>query len=374
MQVVIRTESSQKIGVGHVIRCLTLASTLRKSGADVSFVCATLPGDLADFIAQSGFVVERLPPLTVPNCAPSQPAWPDVPWQVEVVRTRAAIENLGARPDWIVYDHYVIDARVEGAMRDVAAHILVIDDLANRPHDCDILLDQNFVSGLYERYDGYVSADVRRLLGPQFALLHPAYAQLHGATPPRHGEVLRVLVFFSGADIDNLTGMAIGALRKLGRTELEADFVITASHPFAEAINSELLGDARFRVHVNLPTLAPLMARADFAIGAVGMTSWERACVGLPSLVISMADNQLAAARELHRAGIVHLLGHKDTVRESTLVAALEEIFEGGLDPEWSRRCAALVDGRGGQRVSDALFAINLGKRRQLPHKIGLSK
>lgn len=372
MQVVFRTESSSKIGAGHAMRCLTLASALRDRGADVRFVCATLPGDLNAFIEQQGFMVERLAPLAVPEGAPSHPAWPGVPWEAEAARTRAAIDKSGARPAWIVFDHYLIDARIERQLRTDDVRIMVVDDLADRPHDCDVLLDQNLVRDLDRRYDGRVPSGTLTLLGPRFALLQPAYAELHESVAVRQGRVRRVLVFFSGADVDDLTGMAIGALRALGRADFEVDVVITASHPFAAQIRARLRDDARFNLHVNLPTLAPLMAQADLAIGASGVTSWERACLGLPSLVITMADNQRAAGDELHRAGIVRLLGHKDAVSEASLKSALAEIFDSGLDPAWSRRCAALVDGAGARRVSESLgFATTRDERaRQQPHHI----
>ena len=350
---VIRTEASRLIGAGHVVRCLTLASALRGAGARVRFVCRERPGDLCERIEQSGFGVERLPPAA--SESPSDP-WNAGPWEDEARASLAAIERGGPRPQWLICDHYAIDDRTEKALRTVSERILVIDDLANRRHDCDVLLDQNLIAGMQQRYNELVAPDTAQLLGPRFALLQPEYVAARVGLRLRQGPVERILVFFSGADVDNLTGLTLDVLASLGRPDIGVDVVITGAHQFASDIASQVARASNLTLYRDLPSLAPLMARADLAIGATGVTSWERACLGLPSLAISMSDNQRAVAAELHRSGVVRWIGHTGEVNAVSLRAEVSALVNAGIDPAWSARCAAVVDGAGAARVSDVLL------------------
>jgi len=205
------------------------------------------------------------------------------------------------------------------------------------------------------RYAGKVPADCRLLLGPEYALLQPIYAELHDRIPPREGPVRHILISFGGSDRDNLTGRALAAFLSLNRPDIDVDVVISDSSPYASEIRTQVAGHANIHLHSNLPTLAPLMARADLAIGAAGTTSWERVCLGLPALVVTLAENQRPIADGLFRSGLVRWLGHKDEVSEQGIRQVLVELIEEGIDKEWSLRCRATVDGQGLTRIGDAL-------------------
>ena len=340
------------------MRCLTLASALREHGAAISFICRNHDGHLCHLIEKRGFSVSRLSTpraetqgkhrSTYAVCSASS-------WQEDAEQTRAAIGALGVEPDWLVVDHYNLDQRWESALRTSADRIMVIDDLADRKHDCDLLLDQNLVGHLSTRYVGKVPATCGVLLGLSYALLQPIYAELHDRVPPRDGAVRRILVFMGGADQDNLTGRALAAFLSLDRPDIDVDVVFPTGSPCAQAVREQAAGHANVHLHCDLPTLAPLMAQADVAIGAAGATSWERLCLGLPALVITAADHQRPLADEQQRRGLIRWLGHHDQVTESTVKQALEELIEQGLDVKWSNRCHATVDGRGVQRVCEAL-------------------
>jgi UDP-2,4-diacetamido-2,4,6-trideoxy-beta-L-altropyranose hydrolase len=363
MRVAFRTDASTTIGVGHAKRCLTLAEALQAAGASVCFVCRDHDGHLCDEIEQRGIQVLRLPrPGDGPHAAAS--------WQDEASDTAQALAGAGERPEWLIFDHYGIDHRTETALRAAAERIMVIDDLADRVHDCDLLLDQNLVQALSTRYSDKVPAHCALLLGPQYCLLQPIYQELHDRTAPRAGRVRRVFVFFSGADPNNLTGRAVAALLRAAQREVELDVVITSSHPHADALRKQAAAHSNIHLHVDLPTLAPLMARADLAIGAGGVTSWERICLGLPTLAIMMAENQRAILEALDQHGLVRWLGTQQAISESELTAAVGAALQADLDPEWSLRCRQAVDGRGVSRVCAALClssATPLVARRALP-------
>ncbi len=361
MKVIFRTDASPGIGHGHVMRCLTLASALRERGAEVSFVCRNHDGHLCDLIEERGFVVSRLPAPKAglqAEDAPAHAAWLGSSEQEDAEQTHAVIEASGANPHWLVVDHYSIGRRWESALRASAERIMVIDDLADRLHDCDLLLNQNLVAEMHTRYADKVPAECRMLLGPEYALLQPIYAELHDRMPPREGPIRRILIFFGGTDCDNLIGRALAAFLRLNRSDIDVDVVISDGCWHAEAIRRQAAGHANVQVYGGLPSLAPLMARADLALGAGGATSWERLCLGLPTLVVTLAENQRSIADELSQRGLIRWLGHKDEVNESAVSAALGTLIQQGLDEDWSLRCLAAVDSKGADRVCAALTVV----------------
>jgi UDP-2,4-diacetamido-2,4,6-trideoxy-beta-L-altropyranose hydrolase len=202
MNVVFRTDASTALGSGHVTRCLTLAETLRAHGARVCFVCRSGEGDLSDSIAARGFIVLRLAVAASDESERSASCAPlGAGWQEDATQTQAAIHAAGEEPDWLVVDHYALDRRWELVLRSLSRRIMVIDDLADRPHDCDLLLDQNFDNPLHARYTRLLPADARTLLGAQFALVRPEFARHRpSALARRSGQLRRVLVSMGGTD------------------------------------------------------------------------------------------------------------------------------------------------------------------------------
>lgn len=358
-----RTDASLSIGTGHVMRCLTLAMALKRKGAEVLFVSREHSSHLCGEIAARGFMVARLPvmPERQPDNTigevdlPDHAHWLGASWQQDAEETQEAINKTFGATDWLIVDHYALDARWETLLRPHTKRLMVIDDLADRPHDCDLLLDQNLFSNAEGRYAGKVPAHCGLMLGPHYALLQPEYAELHDRIPPREGPIQRILVYFGGADTNNLTEMAIGAFLSLGRFDIDLDVVVSASSPHAEAIHQHVAGQSNIHLHGNLPTLAPLMTQADLAIGACGATTWERCCLGLPSLVITLAKNQRPIADELARQGMIRWLGHVSEVNEPTLAHLLGELLNEGLPETWSQHCRQLVDGQGTSRVCSVL-------------------
>lgn len=362
MKVIFRTDASLDIGTGHVMRCLTLADALSERGAECRFVCREHPGNLLGLIRERGFEAAALPlpadtalhSVQPDEQPPVHAAWLGADWRSDAEAMRAALGE--SQVEWLIVDHYALDARWETALRPHCRKLMVIDDLADRPHDCDLLLDQNLVADRSHRYYGRVPAHCGLMLGPEYALLQSQYAELHPRVPPREGPVRRVLVYFGGADSNNMTGMAIAAFLSFDREDVALDVVINPKSPHAGAIRRQVEGQQHIMLHAGLPSLAPLMVQADLAIGAGGATSWERCCLGLPSLVITLAENQKPIAAELDLQGLIRWLGHQGEISEDMLAQALKEIIDAGLTPAWSEDCQRLVDGRGAERVCSMLM------------------
>jgi UDP-2,4-diacetamido-2,4,6-trideoxy-beta-L-altropyranose hydrolase len=348
LRVAFRTDASRDIGSGHAMRCLTLAARLRDAGADVVFLCREHPGNLLALLADRGIATRALPMGTPGSGGPAHARWLGAGWQDDAAQTAAA---LPWRPDWLVVDHYALDQRWEGALRPHVGRILAIDDLADRPHDCDALLDQNLTEGGAARYADRVPAHCALLMGPRYALLQPDYAALHERAAPRAGTVRRLLVFYGGVDRGGMTAKAVRAILALDRPALRADVVVGPANPDLDMLRGLAAGDDRITVHSALPSLAPLMLGADLALGAGGATHWERLCLGLPALVVTLADNQVEATRLLAARGLVEYLGPEEAVTEEILGAALARRCAQGIPAGWLPDFG-FIDGRGAERVA----------------------
>jgi len=358
MRIVIRVDSSHKIGSGHLIRCLTLADRLRAKDVEVLFICRENEGHLCELIEQRGFSCRRLLPLISDydeNIISDQESILEVKWQDDANQTIQSISSFGSKIDWLVVDHYALDKKWEDLVSSCIERIMVIDDMANRVHNCNLLLDQNLVANMFSRYKDLVPVTCGMLLGPDYALLQPDYIKMHERTSKRKGEVKRIFICFGGADIENLTGRSLSAFLDLNQTVIEVDVVITTGFPHADVIQKQIEGYNNIHLHCNLPTLAPLLAIADLAIGACGSTSWERLCLGLPTLVVTLGENQRPVAEELNKRCLVHWLGHHNEVNKEIISKALDILIQQGLEEQFSLDCFSIVDGKGADRVSAAL-------------------
>jgi len=254
----------------------------------------------------------------------------------------------------LVVDHYGVDHIWQDTMRPAYRQLMVIDDIADRTHHCDLLLDQNLVANQDTRYAGKVPTDCRTLLGPKFALLQPQYGEQRAFAKPRLGRPTSVLVYFGGADLANLTGQVVRSLVRY--SDVASHVVISRNSAHFEGIYEIAQAHDHIELHSDLPSLAPLMVVCDLGIGAGGTTSWERCCLGLPSLVVTLAANQDPLTAELHRQGYVRWLGPHDGVTQDQLIAAIHTVLTEPLDPPWSRKCMQLVDGKGAMRVAKILM------------------
>ncbi len=358
-----RADASIQIGSGHIMRSLTLADELSRRGVRSLFVTRELPGHLAELIHERGHAYTLLPPppptaaltpaaLDDPPQPPHAP-WLGVPWEQDADETLRALQEAGAC-DLLIVDHYSLDARWQRRLRAGGRRILVIDDLADRPLDCDLLLDYN----LQETDAQLVPAGCHMLLGLSHALLRPQFIAARETLRRRDGRVRRILVFVGGSDPDNLTARALAAIAQLADKELWVDVVLGANSARRKEVAAMCERMGQVASHFNVLNMAALMKTADLAIGAAGVTTWERACLGLPALVATIAANQRPIAAAAARSGVLTWLGDARNLTVAELAAALRTAL---ASPEvlaaQSRRGLQLVDGRGTARVADALLA-----------------
>lgn len=305
MKIAIRVDASVQIGTGHFMRCLTLADKLRQRGAQVRFISRHLPEHLRSMLVTKGHEFALL--NSVQNDAVldelAHTPWLGVNQALDVADSIQALSDRFW--DWLVVDHYALDAYWESALRQTARNILAIDDIADRQHDCDMLLDQNLYADMSSRYGGKVPAHCQLLLGPRYALLRDEFRQLRQETKQCNGSVKRILIFFGGIDAENYTGCAINALSEIGIPDLHVDVIIGSQHPCCKQIEAAC-AQAGFICYVQTDKMAALMVTADLAIGAGGIAIWERCCLGLPALTICVADNQRKQIADAASEGILY--------------------------------------------------------------------
>jgi len=354
-KIAFRVDSSTKIGSGHVVRCLTLADSLREMGGHCHFFCREIEGNLISLIRKHGFKVsvldfEEKVKYKISHSITSEN------WESDARKTLACIE--ADHFNWMIVDHYELDAKWEGVLRKKCDRLMAIDDIANRSHDCDILVDQNYED--FSRYNNLVPKKCLLLLGPKYAMLRPEYAQYRKIRleQKRNSLVKTVLVYFGGSDPQDLTGKTLEALSSPSLNSLNLDIVLGSNYAFFERLEKFARRRGRSQIFMALDHLADLMAKADIAIGGGGETNWERICIGLPSIVITMADNQTPISEILNQNGVIRLIGSSEVVGVTDIYNAFLAEIDSNLISSRALVTMNLCDGMGLVRVLNEMKSI----------------
>jgi UDP-2,4-diacetamido-2,4,6-trideoxy-beta-L-altropyranose hydrolase len=351
LRIAFRCDASAAIGGGHVMRCLTLASAVSEADAVVTFVAAQMPEALAARITDAGHRLEFI-------AAPSEmeregERWEEPPLSADAQLADAkATETVVGETDWIVADHYLLDAHWHKAARGFAGRILVIDDLANRPYDCDILLDQTFGRSAGD-YRALVPGGAKILAGAAYALLRPEFARERPAALDRRetgASVRRILVSMGTADPGGITARIVEQVLAAA-PQCAIDVVLGPQAASLDQLRALAEQRPGISIHVDRDRMAELMRDADLAIGAAGSTSWERCCLGLPAIAFALADNQRLAAENLEKAGAVVL------ARSSEDILPLLQSLLRNEQRRFSMiaAAAAITDGNGTQLVVEVV-------------------
>lgn len=356
MNVVIRVDAAVRIGTGHVMRCLTLAQALKQNGCHVHFICRLHEGHLVDTIKQRGFEVYLLE-LTKPSdlVDKTEPSLIHAEWlgatqtqDADACRPFLAV----IQPDWLIVDHYAIDHVWQSALSDCYRRLMVIDDLNDRSHLADLLLNQNY-GVTYDDYHGRVKSVCKMLTGTRYALLRPEFAIWREKSLARRDrpQLKNLLITLGGSDPDNITGQLLKSLKSASLfDDLYIRIIMGASAlHLTKVVQEAKTLPWKTEVLVNINNVAEVMVDADLAVGAAGATTWERCCLGLPTIQLVIAFNQQRVAEQLAQAGLVKTVDN---------LASLPLLLADA--PNWmvelSHKSAQICDGLGCQRVVAAMF------------------
>ncbi len=360
IRVAFRTDGSETLGGGHVVRCVALARQLRSAGASVLFVCRAHRGHFGEFIRAEGFDVAMLPAPTS-----GERLGLGVAVTNDAQQTRRALQAW--RPDWLVVDHYEIDAQWERLLLAVGTRLVVIDDLADRAHEADILIDPGFqpVPG---RYAALCPSQCRMLLGPRFALLRPEFAEATASRPETEGMVRRIVASAGATDPHGMLEKVIAAWIGLGETRPTLDLLVGSTSPNLQRLQQLCSALPGATLHVQSDRLVQLMARADLMVVAGGGMNWERCCLALPAIIVCTAGNQTNNVAALTRRRTAIAAGDVAALQPERLRRLLARLI---AHPASIRRMAArsrsVVDGRGALRCAATMLSDQLRLCRASP-------
>ncbi|HEU4839753.1 MAG TPA: UDP-2,4-diacetamido-2,4,6-trideoxy-beta-L-altropyranose hydrolase [Micavibrio sp.] len=330
---VFRSDASSTIGSGHIMRCLTLAEGLKTRGWHCIFTCSKDTLKAVSMLAISGF---------------------------EVIEP----EETGAlKTDLLIVDHYGLDSAYESAARAWSGKIAVLDDLADRLHDCDLLIDQTYGRSAVD-YQNLTPAGCRIITGSQYMLLRPQFAMARAKAKKRRSEnnpLKRVLVAVGSLNYNNIVPKIIEGLMLVSDGNLQIDVVLSSGAENMDdvrraisSLNSK--GQHSADLHLDVQDMAALMVVADIAIGAGGTTTWERCCLGLPTLMVELADNQIPTIQALEKAGAIIPMGHAKTLSAEKIAEYVQNV---AISPDMLNQLAEasfeICDGMGLERSLIAL-------------------
>jgi len=355
-----RVDSSFKIGSGHLMRCLTLAESLRFLGNNCTFVSRAHEGNLNKLIISKDFSLIELPQseskYKYNDNEPSHADWRDSSWEDDALQTISALKK--EKYEWIVVDHYGLWEPWEIEIKDHVSQIMIIDDIADRSHECDLLLDQNLDSNI-SKYSNLLPKKIKTLFGPQYSLLRPEFQEYREESLLRRKakKVKNILINFGGGDPNNYIKKT---LQSIENSNIPQEIIITVitgrlakNNKGDNYIETALANKIVYYDYVE--NMAELLTNTDLVIGAAGSTSWERCCLGVPSIIFSIAKNQDEIARSLSDSGASFLMS-EDSFFDGSLSNQLNKLIHSELLLSCSNEARKITDGKGTDRVIREIY------------------
>lgn len=299
-KIIFRCDGSSKIGSGHVMRCLSLGHYFSQKNADITFWVSEETIQTIPLLSESPFKITSNQPKE--------------------------------QYDWLIVDHYGLDREFETQCRSLASKIMVIDDLADREHDCDILLDQTL--GRKESdYQSLISQHTKQLLGPDFAILKTSFTDARKNLDRSFDKPNKILICFGGVNPKQASEKTIKWLSQYNHKQLDIAITVggneKTAQPILEAIKqAEKVSNHQFTLYQNAQNMPELMAKSDLAIGAGGTMSWERCCMKLPSLAMELADNQTLILQNLSAAKALKFIGLIEDIDFKVFITTFKELIE----------------------------------------------
>lgn len=328
--VAFRVDSSLTIGTGHVMRCLSLANKLRKGNIKSYFICRAHPYHMAEKIKSEGHDVILLPLVHKQKMEDDVPdnntSWLGASLLKDATETSQHLKDISLA--WLVVDHFAINSIWERKVKEALdLRILVIDGLANRKHECDLLLDQTYSPKGIDRWKNLVPKECKLMVGPKYALLRTEFIEAQRRLRRRDGKVNRILVAFGGVDKLDATSITLEALSDLNKKHIHIDVVIGAINPNRIILKEKYDKIDNVNIFIDPNNIANFMSAADLAIGAGGTMMWERCLLNLPTLIITTAENQIDLAKSLDLINAAVYVGDILEISRKSLRISIERLM-----------------------------------------------
>jgi len=335
----IRVDASPEIGIGHIMRCLTLAQELKNNFDKIIFLTRKDSGDFTETIMKNEFEVIFIPTNNDSDIIKN------------IVTTNSENKNF------LLIDHYDVDSNFESSLKNIFEKIFVIDDLANRKHDCDLLIDQNYYRDLNHRYEKLIQNDTITLLGSKYAIIRPEFRNINKKTIKKNSQIKKILVSFGGSDPTNECKKALDALCSIENNQFEIVAIVGIYNNKFEQLKKLYEKYSNIKIYRHVNDLSQLMLNSDLFIGAGGTTTWERFYMGLPSIVTIISDDQKESIEFLSDMGHVINLGLAKNVTMKTYIQTLQKP-NSDLIYNMSINNQKLVDGNGSNRIKRQIIEL----------------
>ena len=343
----IRVDSSTKIGYGHLIRCLALADTLKKS-FKINFICTNLNGNLISQICKKKFEVFRF------NTKSQR-----INVKKDAEKTISIIKKHRNKKSLLILDSYILSQEWENRVKPYVKRLIVIDDLMNRKHSCDLIIDQNLHTQMNSLYTKSVPKNCVKLLGPDYAILRNQFIAQRKYARIRSLPIKNILVSFGGTDNENHTLHALTSLKKLN-SDVNVNVVTGTANIGKKIIKNFCKKNFNYNYFEQVENMVKLMQVADLCIGSSGTTTWERCCVGLPAIAIVASNDQKDIASAVSKNKCIINLGKIKKSDNVNYVRLMKNLKNSELQ-NMSRNCMKLVDGKGAARISKYIFSMMKG-------------
>ena len=360
MKVAFRVDASNAIGTGHVIRCITLAKLFKERGADIQFICRPHEGNLSELIRKNNFNTKLLSQSNTIN--KEKNSGDNYLNLLGVSQTSDAEETIESvknqKLDWLIIDNYALDYKWESLLSSYSKNLMVIDDLPSRKHTCNLFLNHNYTKSTINDYKNFLSKDSKILLGPKYALLSSEYTNLRKKFLNRsNNQISNILLSLGGSDKENITSFVVDVLTEPEFFHLKLDVVIGMNNKNKEIILKKTHKRPNTFIHKKLSSIAPLIMNADLCIGAGGLSTWERICLAVPSLVFCVSQNQRFAFELLLKEGLIGSAGAVLNLNKNELKNKIINIMNNSSSIfQKALKAQSYVDGFGANRVVETIY------------------
>ena len=333
----IRVDSSTKIGYGHFMRCMALADTLQKN-FEINFITRSLEGSLISDIQKKGFGIFQF-------YSNSE----KINEKNDAQKTISLIKKHGGKKNILIIDNYQLSKKWETYVKPFVHKLIVIDDLPNRSHKCDLLIDQNLHTKVNGLYKGLIPSNCIKLIGPKFSMIRKEFRMMRKSVKPRTFPIKKILVSFGGSDTKNQTSVALNSIKKMNG-KINVDVVVGKANKCKKTLKIFCNKNKHLTYYEQIDNIADLMLSSDLSIGSSGSTTWERCCLGLPAIVSISSNDQRDIANSLSRKKCIINLGDVKKLKESSYINVITNLKKNDLR-NMSKNSMSLVDGNGTQRI-----------------------